>query len=114
MVPTAYTSGPVPDTTEVWIFVSSSLALAKVSNFTVAPVCALNLSLTDFCQAWNSCGYCVLAPISTLRVLPAPLPPPLLPPSPPHAASAAASTVVLARATTERIVLKPIVVLLLV
>jgi hypothetical protein len=111
VVPTAYTSGPMPDTTDVWILVSSSLAVAKVSNFTVAPVCALNLSLMDFCQAANSSGYWVLAPISMVSVLPSP-PLPLPPPSspPPQAVSVATSATAPASAITERLFVKLIVV----
>src|SRR2546430_12572225 len=64
-----------------------------------------------FCQACSFCGYCVLAPISTLSVLPAPLLLPLFPPLLPQAASATARTVVPSSATAERPVLKPIAVL---
>ena len=48
-------SGPWPDSTEVWIFVSSSLGEANVSNVTVAPVCALNLADTsvNHCFCWS-------------------------------------------------------------
>src|SRR4051794_2761009 len=105
VVPTAYTSGPVPDTTDVWILVISSLADANVSHLSVAPVCVLNLSATDFCQVACCCGYCVFAAISTSRVLP---PPPLPPPEsspPPQAASAAVSAAAPRTARADRVVL---------
>src|SRR4051812_12977317 len=108
VVPTAYTSGPLPDTTEVWILVSSSLAVANVSQASDAPVCALNLSATDFCQSCISCGYWVLAPISTCKVLPEALPPPLSS-SPPQAAMEVVSAIAPASAT-RRSLREPIVV----
>src|SRR3954466_8835539 len=103
-------SGPLPDTADVSILVTSSLALANVSHLTVAPVWVLNWFPTSCCQAANSLGNCVLAPTNTSRVLPAPLvPPPPPDPAPPlpHAASpvttvAAASTASVDRALVDR------------
>jgi hypothetical protein len=47
-------SGPLPDTADVSILVTSSLALANVSNLTVAPVWVLNWLAMSCCQAANS------------------------------------------------------------
>src|SRR5919199_4886723 len=107
-------SGPLPDTADVSILVTSSLALANVSNLTVAPVWVLNWLAMSCCQAANSFGNWVLALMYTFRVLPAPLvpPPPLepLPPPPPQAASAVATVATPATTSTERIVLDRILV----
>src|SRR3954451_9696419 len=86
-------SGPLPDTADVSILVTSSLALANVSNLTVAPVWVLNWLAMSCCQAANSLGNCVFAPMYTSSVLPAPLvppppEPPESPPPPPQAAKA--------------------------
>src|SRR5947209_13857885 len=108
-------SGPLPDTADVSILVTSSLALANCSHLTVAPVWDLNWFPMSCCQAANCCGNCVFAPTNTSSVLPEPLVPPPelpLPPPPPHAASARPSAVVPASASTERRVVKPIAVLL--
>src|SRR6478609_2233493 len=56
VVPRLYTSGPCPDTTEVWILVSSSLAEANVSHLTSAPVWALNFADVESNQAFCSAG----------------------------------------------------------
>src|SRR5919202_558485 len=100
-------SGPLPDTADVSILVTSSLALANVSHLTVAPVWVLNWLAMSCCQAANSFGNCVLAPMYTFSVLPAPSapPPPLepLPPPPPHAARAATEAAPIT-ASAERLV----------
>src|SRR5919206_122694 len=69
-------SGPLPDTAEVSILVTSSLALANVSHLTVAPVWVLNWFAMSCCQAAYSFGNCVFAETNTSMVLPAPLVPP--------------------------------------
>src|SRR3954447_10768660 len=102
-------SGPLPDTADVSILVTSSLALANVSNLTVAPVWVLNWLAMSCCQAANSLGNWVFAPMYTSTVLPAPLvpPPPLEPPEPPppQAASPAVTAAVANTATADRTVL---------
>ncbi|MCY1217701.1 hypothetical protein D9M72_296240 [compost metagenome] len=65
-------SGPCPETTEVWMRVSSSLAEAKVSNFTSAPVSALNLAAMSLCHFFCCSGYWLRTPTRTLSVLPVP------------------------------------------
>src|SRR3954449_7014837 len=103
-------SGPLPDTADVSILVTSSLALANVSHLTVAPVWVLNWFAMSCCQAANSFGNCVFAPMYTSKVLPAPLvppPPPLEPPEPPppQAASPAVTAAAPNTATADRTVL---------
>src|SRR3954452_18311643 len=101
-------SGPLPDTADVSILVTSSLPLANVSHFTVAPVWVLNWFPMSCCQAANSFGNCVFAPTYTSRVLPAPLvPPPPLPlePPPPQAVSPAVTVAAASTARADRTVL---------
>src|SRR4051794_4671629 len=96
-------SGPLPDTADVSILVTSSLALANVSHLTVAPVWVLNWFAMSCCQAANSFGNCVFAPMYTSRVLPAPfVPPPEPPESPPPPPQAARPTLTVVAASTAR------------
>src|SRR3954453_23517998 len=96
-------SGPLPDTADVSILVTSSLALANVSNLTVAPVWVLNWLAMSCCQAANSFGNCVFAPMYTSSVWPAPLvPPPEPPESPPPPPQAARPRVTVVAASTAR------------
>src|SRR3954451_10605531 len=106
-------SGPLPDTADVSILVTSSLALANVSHLTVAPVWVLNWLAMSCCQAANSFGNCVFAPMYTSRVFPAPLvpppEPPELPPPPPQAARPTVTVVAASTARAERTVVDRIV-----
>src|SRR3954452_14748185 len=95
-------SGPLPDTADVSILVTSSLALANVSHLTVAPVWVLNWFAMSCCQAANSFGNCVFAPMYTSSVFPAPLVPPPEPPEPPPPPQAARPTVTVVAASTAR------------
>src|SRR3954469_18302890 len=96
-------SGPLPDTADVSILVTPSLALANVSNLTVAPVWVLNWLEMSCCQAANSFGNCVFDPMYTSRVLPAPfVPPPEPPESPPPPPQAARPTLTVVAASTAR------------
>src|SRR6478672_3875022 len=107
-------SGPLPDTTDVSILVTSSFALANSSHLTVAPVWALNWFPMSVRQALTCSGNCVLVPTSTSRVLPEPLVPPPPPPPllPPQAASTRPSADIPASASTGRLLVKPMTVLL--
>src|SRR4051794_17755567 len=101
-------SGPLPDTTDVSILVTSSFAVANSSHLTVAPVWALNWFPTSCRQALICSGNWVFVLTTTSSVLPAPLvppPPPLPPPLLPHAASPAASVTPARIVTAERTVL---------
>src|SRR3954464_7648712 len=101
-------SGPLPDTADVSILVTSSLALANVSHLTVAPVWVLNWLAMSCCQAANSFGNCVFAPMYTSSVWPAPLVPPPEPPEsparPPQAACPRLTVVAASTARAERTV----------
>src|ERR1035437_9976881 len=65
-------SGPWPATTDVWIFVSSSLPLAKVWKTTVAPVCFWNAADTSLNHCCCCAPYLPSALIRTVSVLPVP------------------------------------------
>jgi hypothetical protein len=56
VVPMAKTSGPLLATTEVWILVCSSAALAMVSNSIAVPVSASNASAVCRCHSRCSSG----------------------------------------------------------
>src|ERR1035437_1821864 len=65
-------SGRWPATTDVWIFVSSSLPLAKVWKTTVAPVCFWNAADTSLNHCCCCAPYLPSALIRTVSVLPVP------------------------------------------
>src|SRR6476469_1302785 len=83
--------------------VSSSFAEAKVSNFTSAPVSALNFAAISDCHCFCCSGYWLETFTRTLSVLPVPstlpsalLEPPPLPELDPHPVKASAAAVTIA------------------
>src|SRR5450759_2314208 len=65
-------SGPWLATTDVWILISSSLPLAKVSKLTFAPVCAWNVVDTSLNHCCCCAPYLPSTPMRTVSVWPAP------------------------------------------